>query len=152
MAESAPENVAVDGWPTESDRPSQSSCGGATPINNCGKREGVKRMRTVVMILAFAALAACASGPGESRGDAITEAGHRVAQLKCARCHAIDATGESPNSNAPAFREVSQSVAIEATEATLADGIRIGHQDMPPVRLSRTEIEEIRAYLESLRQ
>lgn len=109
---------------------------------------------TMVALILLLALSACAHPAQTGAGDderALAEAGHRVAQLKCARCHAIEPTGESRNPNAPPFRRVSQSVTIMTSETTLSEGIRIGHIDMPPVRLTRPEIEALSAYLRSLR-
>jgi len=109
---------------------------------------------TVVALLSLIALSACAHSTetdAHNNDRALTEAGHRVAQLKCARCHAVERSGESRDPSAPPFREVSQSVAIMTTDMTLREGIRIGHMDMPAVRLSRPEIEALTAYLRSLR-
>jgi len=108
--------------------------------------------KTIVALLSLLTLCACVH-PGDSDADSartIAEAGHRVAQLKCARCHAIELSGQSANPDAPPFREVSRSVTIMATEATLIEGIRIGHMDMPTVRLTRPEIDELNVYLRGL--
>ena len=111
-------------------------------------------MRNIMIaLLSLVALSACAHSeatvsPGDNHAHA--EAGHRVAQLKCARCHAVELSGESRNQGAPPFREVSRSVAIMSSETTLREGIRIGHMDMPPVRLTQPEIEALTAYLRSL--
>src|SRR5512143_1919753 len=85
---------------------------------------------TMAALLLLVALSACALSAATDAHDddhALAEAGHRVAQLKCARCHAVELSGESRNPSAPPFREVSRSVAIMSTETTLREGIRIGH-------------------------
>ena len=108
---------------------------------------------TMIALLSLLALSACAySEETGARNDdhALAQAGHRIAQLKCARCHAIELSGESSNPSAPPFRDVSRSVAIMSTEVTVREGIRIGHLDMPPVRLTQPEIEALTAYLRSL--
>jgi len=108
---------------------------------------------TIGALFSLLALSACAiSQASDAQNDthALSEAGHRVALLKCARCHAVELAGESRNPSAPPFREVSRSVTIMATEANLREGIRIGHLDMPPVHLTRPEIDGLTAYLRSL--
>ena len=82
--------------------------------------------------------------------QALAMAGHRVAQLKCARCHAIEQSGESANPGAPPFRRISNTPALMTSTTNLREGIRIGHVDMPPVRLTPHEIDELSAYLRSL--
>lgn len=110
------------------------------------------RKLAIAIVLLFG-LSACTHGavPYATPNDAMVSSGHRIAEVKCASCHAVGAAGESRNPNAPPFRAVSQSVAIMATEETLAEGVRIGHLDMPAVRLSRSEIAALTAYLRSLR-
>jgi len=108
---------------------------------------------TMAALLSLAALSACAhSASTDAHNDdrALAEAGHRIAQLKCARCHAVELSGESRNPSAPPFREISRSVAIMSTGTSLREGIRIGHMDMPPVRLTRPDIAALTAYLRSL--
>jgi mono/diheme cytochrome c family protein len=108
-------------------------------------------MRSLVMLLMVFGLGACVhSGETGASEASLVETGHRVAQIKCASCHAVEGGGASRDPDAPPFREVSRAVAITATEQSLAEGIRIGHHDMPPVRLSRSEMEALSAYLRSL--
>ena len=108
---------------------------------------------TLVALFSLVALSACVpSETSEANQDnrALAEAGHRVAQLKCARCHAVELSGESRNQNAPPFREISRSLTIMSNETSFREGVRIGHMDMPPVRLTRSEIEALSAYLHTL--
>jgi mono/diheme cytochrome c family protein len=111
-------------------------------------------MRNAIFaLLTLLTLPACEHSSLNAEGSdnqALVDAGHRVAQMKCATCHAIEPSGESANSNAPPFRDVARSANIMATEATLTEGIRIGHMDMPVVHLSRPEIDRLSAYLRSL--
>jgi len=96
--------------------------------------------------IAFAsALTACAGAP---RGDAA--AGQRIAAANCAACHAIGLTGESAHANAPPLRTLSQKYPIRSLEEALAEGIIVGHGDMPEFRLEPAEIDALIAYLESV--
>lgn len=108
-------------------------------------------MRGILLALMFT-LAACAqSGPTDGYSQtAIAASGHRVAQIKCARCHAIETAGDSANPSAPPFRDISRGVSIMTSRETLAEGIRIGHREMPPVRLTSAEIDALTAYIRSL--
>ena len=111
-------------------------------------------MRSAIAIVtSLLMLTACVHSGSTDTPDleqALAVAGHQVAQLKCARCHAVERSGESPNPNAPEFARISNVPALLTSTTSLTEGIRIGHVDMPPVRLSRQEIDELSAYLHSL--
>ena|SRR6516165_10321410 len=79
----------------------------------------------------------------ERRGEALLGA-------KCARCHAVLRTGESPHSAAPAFRTLSRRYPIEGLAESLAEGLSVGHSDMPEFVFERDEIAAILAYLNSI--
>ena len=108
------------------------------------------KMIAMMVLLLATACAHPGGTEGQSNNHALVETGHRLALLKCARCHAIDGSGESANPNAPPFREVSRSITIMANSTTLSEGIRIGHIDMPPMRLTSADIDYLNAYLRSL--
>ena len=84
-----------------------------------------------------------AASPAEQRGKA-------YARLHCARCHAIERTGESPLSPAPPFRTLHQRYPIETLGEALAEGIITGHPAMPEFRLDPDEIHDLLSYLKTL--
>lgn len=95
------------------------------------------RMALVLMTPVLAASSA------EQRGKA-------YARLHCARCHAIERTGESPLSPAPPFRTLHQRYPIETLGEALAEGINTGHPAMPEFRLDPDEIHDLLSYLKTL--
>ncbi len=97
-------------------------------------------------------LAACAA-PGPD--VPLTEArlrGAVFAETNCSGCHAIGLTGQSPHPDAVPFRSLSQKYPIRALEEALAEGITVGHPDMPPFALSPAEIDDLLFYIESIQE
>lgn len=93
--------------------------------------------------------------PQERRSEAApveadVEQGRRLAAINCATCHAIDATGESRHPMAPPFRTLSRNYPLNSLEEAFAEGILVGHPDMPEFRLTPDEIEHLLAYLNSV--
>jgi cytochrome c len=84
-----------------------------------------------------------AASPAEQRG-------RTYARSHCARCHAIDRTGQSPFQPAPPFRTLHQRYAIETLGEALAEGIVTGHPAMPEFQLSPDEIHDLLSYLKTL--
>jgi mono/diheme cytochrome c family protein len=76
--------------------------------------------------------------------------GHAYARSHCARCHAIDQTGQSAFSAAPPFRTLHQRYPIETLGEALAEGINTGHPAMPEFRLEPDEIHDLLSYLRTL--
>ena len=91
-----------------------------------------------------------------AKGAFVAEASERVAQGRavaeksCAWCHAIGATGESPNQQAPAFREIHARHPILALRAPIARAIATPHDRMPKLALSDGDVDKIIAYINSL--
>jgi cytochrome c len=86
---------------------------------------------------------ALAASPAEQRGKA-------YARSHCARCHAIERTGQSPFSPAPPFRTLHERYPIETLGEALAEGINTGHPAMPEFRLDPDEIHDLLSYLKTL--
>jgi mono/diheme cytochrome c family protein len=84
-----------------------------------------------------------AASPAELRGRA-------YAKSHCARCHAIERTGESPLRIAPPFRTLHHRYPIETLGEALAEGINTGHAEMPEFRLDPDEIHNLLSYLKTL--
>ena len=78
------------------------------------------------------------------------ETGHVFAEAHCAACHAISATGKSPLRAAPPFRRLSERYAVADLAESFAEGIVIGHTDMPEWVLDRSEITELLGYIDSI--
>lgn len=78
------------------------------------------------------------------------EAGRRIAEINCSSCHAIGATGESRHPMAPPFRTLSRNYPLNSLEEAFAEGILVGHPDMPDFQLTPAQIDNLIAYLNSI--
>jgi mono/diheme cytochrome c family protein len=78
--------------------------------------------------------------------------GQRLAETHCATCHAIGADGTSPHELAPAFRTLSRHYPIRSLEEALAEGVLVGHPDMPEFRLEPDEIDALTAYIYTVQE
>lgn len=101
-------------------------------------------------------LAACA--PTLERSETVLSAaarpaeGRRLAEIHCARCHAIGTEGESRHPMAPPFRTLSRNYPVNALEEAFAEGILVGHRDMPEFQLEPSQIDDLVAYLNSIQE
>lgn len=78
------------------------------------------------------------------------EQGRHLAQLYCARCHAIDKVSPSPLRIAPPFRDLHSRYPVETLEEALAEGIVTGHPTMPQFRFEPDQISDFILFLKSL--
>lgn len=111
---------------------------------------GGKIMRYALCLLSMAlsalatpAAVLAADDPQLARGEALVE-------LNCGGCHAVGASDESAHPEAPAFRTLSARYPIDALEEAFAEGIVVGHPDMPEFVAAPDQIGAIIAYIESL--
>ncbi len=85
-------------------------------------------------------------------GTTLEKRGETLLTTNCSRCHAIGRTGASPHSAAPAFRTLSSKYPIEGLAEALAEGLSVGHPDMPEFIFEPDEIAAILAYLKSIQE
>ena len=78
--------------------------------------------------------------------------GAELLATNCARCHATGTTGSSPHPDAPAFRTLSQKYPIEGLAEALAEGLSVGHPDMPEFRFEADDVGAILSYLKSIQE
>lgn len=76
--------------------------------------------------------------------------GQSIAQEKCAACHAIGPSGDSPLPDAPRFRDLHERFDVADLQEALAEGIIVGHGPMPAWALSATDVRDLIGYLKSL--
>ncbi|MEZ5670446.1 MAG: cytochrome c [Alphaproteobacteria bacterium] len=91
-----------------------------------------------------------AGAPAVAADDTDTAAGAAFVEANCAVCHAVDREGASPHRDAPAFRTLSQRYPVESLAEALAEGILVGHPDMPEFALEPDQIDGVIAYLQSI--
>lgn len=99
----------------------------------------------VVAALTCPVVSASAEDPEVAAGQAIVDA-------NCAACHAVAATDEGTHPQAPAFRTLSEHYPVTDLAEALAEGIMVGHPDMPQFVATPEEIAAIIAYLESIQE
>lgn len=76
----------------------------------------------------------------EARGKALVEA-------RCAACHSVGRTGESPVAAAPPLRHLGTRYPVADLQEAFAEGITNGHAGMPQITLEGDEVADLIAYL-----
>src|SRR6187431_2837801 len=100
----------------------------------------MNKLRQALIIVA-AAIIAFASGPAlggrmPTRSPA-EDRGHRLAARSCSTCHAIEATGESPNRAAPTFRDIARRYNAVSFKREFKSISEVGHFQMRPTPISQ---------------
>lgn len=112
-------------------------------------------MRLVGLGVVLVLLAGCVTEEPDviaSPRAAEIAAGRQIAEAHCASCHAIGLTDESRHPLAPPFRVLDEHYPLVALEEALAEGILVGHSDMPPFEFEPAEIDQLIAYLTSVQR
>lgn len=78
--------------------------------------------------------------------------GRAIALVGCASCHAVDPTGASPYAAAPPFRDIVKHRSLDNIETAMAQGLVTTHPEMPPYTFRASEIDDLIAYLDTLRE
>lgn len=116
------------------------------PLSEASRRIAFSVTAAVAIgMAAHPALAGTAAEAGIERGRLLLE-------TNCARCHAVEATGESPYPPAPPFRTLHERYPVEDLEEALAEGIVTGHPDMPEFAFDPDQVSDIVLYLRSLQR
>jgi cytochrome c len=105
------------------------------------------RLRSIIGVLGC--LSACGIASGTAASAAEID-GKAILQQNCARCHSIEATGNSPLEGAPPLREVYLKYPISMLQYDLAEGFGSRHRDMPQVQFSTEQVDAILSYLGGL--
>lgn len=107
------------------------------------------------LIAAAMFVAGCAASgvpnPEQSTEPMTVTEGRRVATLRCAACHAVTATGDSPRFDAPPFSRLRIRYNAISWERVMADIAAGRHGEMPPITLDSSDVRYVRAYIETLR-
>jgi mono/diheme cytochrome c family protein len=107
------------------------------------------------VVAAAASIAGICSGSGGARALAADQtdisAGQRLAQQWCAECHQIAGRSVTRlDQMAPAFDAVTNQPST--TELSLRAFFRSPHPNMPDIRLTREQIDDLVAYILSLKR
>jgi mono/diheme cytochrome c family protein len=76
-------------------------------------------------------------------------AGAAFAEEVCAKCHAIDLTGNSPEPTAPPFRDVANTPGI--SEMALTVWLTTSHPTMPNIVLEKQDLDNVIAFILTLK-
>jgi mono/diheme cytochrome c family protein len=109
-----------------------------------------KVMRAQLLFFPALLLTACASPQDAIPQDPILADGQSLARENCASCHAIGAADRSRHPDAIAFRDISKNYPVSALEESFAEGIMVGHPDMPEFRMQPSAIRALIAWMESV--
>jgi mono/diheme cytochrome c family protein len=109
-------------------------------------------LRAIAAALALGACTHAPQAPPTPAPSADLAEGRRLAEVNCASCHAIGADGESRHPMAPPFRTLSRDYPVNALEEAFAEGILVGHRDMPEFRLEPQQIDDLLGYIESIQE
>ena len=78
--------------------------------------------------------------------------GEALLTRNCARCHATGPAGASPHPEAPPFRTLSRRYPVEGLAEALAEGLFVGHPDMPQFAFEPRDVGAIISYLKSIQE
>lgn len=97
--------------------------------------------------------AALAAGllAGAAHAETAVDRGRRLVEVHCSRCHAVDREGPSPMADAPPLRDLELDYPVETLAEAFAEGMVTGHPQMPVFTFTPAEIDDLLAYLDSLR-
>jgi len=85
----------------------------------------------------------------QEQGD--VAAGKKLAELHCSRCHAVGEQDASLMQGAPPLRDLKLRYPVDDLAEALAEGIMTAHPQMPVFTFSTDEIDDLLAYLDSLK-
>lgn len=78
--------------------------------------------------------------------------GQALALDKCAKCHEVGQEGTSTHAEAVPFRYISRLYPVENLAEAFAEGIYVGHPDMPTFELSVDDLSDLLNYLRAVQE
>lgn len=108
----------------------------------------------LALVCAGCAAPAAPDARPQMRASLQTEAverGRVLATRTCASCHAVGRSDASRLPDAPPFRELGQRYPLDTLEESFAEGLVTSHPAMPRFVFRAGEIDDLIAYLESLK-
>jgi mono/diheme cytochrome c family protein len=76
-------------------------------------------------------------------------AGQAIAEKHCARCHAITTEQKSRHAVAPTFPVIANRYSVWGLQEALAEGIIVGHGEMPKYVFSPDEINDLLSFMDT---
>jgi mono/diheme cytochrome c family protein len=109
--------------------------------NMPGSRNGIAALVAAMLF------AGAASAPAHA--DELAH-GRQLAEDMCGTCHAIGPEDETENVEAPTFSEIAGRYSVWDLQEALAEGIVVGHEDMPEFTLTPQQINALLTYMDTL--
>ena len=109
-------------------------------------------MRIALPFLALVAITLpLLAHPAAAADDAkVIAEGRRLSDINCTKCHNIEATGESPLTDAPPFREIAKNYDPAELVDGFMDGLAVRHPLMPDWEVTQPQAEALAAFVMSL--
>ncbi len=109
----------------------------------------------LIALVAALTLGGCAGEAVRQNGSepiimGSAERGAILVRQKCAGCHAVERTGDSPMAAAPPFRTMGVEYPVSDLQEAFAEGVVTAHPAMPAFELQSTDIADLIAWLESV--
>ena len=73
-----------------------------------------------------------------------------LVRQKCAGCHAVERTGDSPMTSAPPFHSMGTEYPVRDLQEAFAEGLVTAHPAMPAFEFQPGQIADVIAYLENV--
>jgi mono/diheme cytochrome c family protein len=103
---------------------------------------------TGILMLVSVIFATGGSLNAQQIGD--LEEGRRLAQADCAQCHGVGKNAYSSNPAAPTFDDIANTPGMTGRALTVA--LRTSHRDMPNLIIKGHDVEDLVAYILSLKK
>jgi len=104
-------------------------------------------MRIALPLLALVAFTLPALAATDAK---LIAEGKRLAEINCTKCHNIEATGESPLTDSPPFREIARNYDPDELVDGFMDGLAVRHPLMPDWDVTQQQAEALTAFVMSL--
>lgn len=105
--------------------------------------------RTVLILAALlgGGLIAAQASAQDAATDASADRGRDLALKHCSRCHSLEPAGASSEPTAPPFRDLHKKYPVENLGEALAEGILVGHPQMPEFKFGPDDVTAVIDYL-----
>jgi len=104
-------------------------------------------MRIALPLLALVAFTLPALAADDAK---MIAEGKRLSEINCTKCHNIEATGESPLTDSPPFREIAKNYDPDELVDGFMDGLAVRHPLMPDWDVTQPQAEALTAFVMSL--
>jgi mono/diheme cytochrome c family protein len=105
----------------------------------------------MLRLILLTALISAAAAQASAQPDAVAR-GRRLAESVCSKCHAVGPRGDSPNADAPRFRDLTKFEPGRSLDEVFAKGVLVMHPGMPSFGLTDRDQADLLAYLRTIQR